>query len=84
MGEISQIIEPQIDEQQALPYGEELAPKGHKDFLEWVRTPRPGRAVHSDGFLALSGLVKPAYECPSCGFSGVFVSERCTRCNAIL
>ena len=27
---------------------------------------------------------KPAYECPQCGFSGLFKSEKCVRCGVWL
>jgi hypothetical protein len=76
----TEIIEPQHDQPLALSYGEEFAPKSHRDFLEWIRTPRVGRAVHSNGFLSFGGVVTPAYEC-ECGFRGMFESETCVRCG---
>jgi hypothetical protein len=53
------------------------------DMLEFVRTNRVGRECHSDGFLSVSGMVEPAYEC-ECGFRGLFVSETCARCQKTL
>lgn len=50
----------------------------HKDMLEFIRTKRYAREVHSSFFLAVD--LPAAYFC-KCGFTGVFRSERCARCN---
>jgi len=81
-------LEPQFDNQQALAYGGEAGVTyskkygrvAHKDILGLMREKRIGRAVHSDGFLALSGMVEPAYEC-ECGFNGIFMDVKCARCG---
>ena len=84
---MGEVLEPQFEHPQALPYGGESGVvrgnKGlykHSDVLGFMRTRRAAQSVHSDGFLALSGLVTPAYEC-ECGFSGMFESETCVRCG---
>ena len=63
-------------------------PKGkwlnHETMLNWIRTSRPGtQGRQSDGFMSVSHLVSPAYEC-ECGFSGLFESEACVKCGRIL
>jgi hypothetical protein len=81
-------LEPKFDNQQALPYGGEVGVTyskkygqiPHKDMLSFMREKRVGRAVHSDGFLALGGLVEPAYTC-ECGFNGMFLDVKCARCG---
>lgn len=58
----------------------------HRDMLNEIRTRRDGRRVHSDGFLSLSQVAKPAYECPDCGFSSFFAAEDaiCHRCGTVM
>lgn len=87
MGSIDSLLTPQFDDPQALPYGGESGvvrgKKGtykHSDVLAFMRSRRAAQAVHSDGFLSLSGTVTPAYEC-ECGFRGMFESETCARCG---
>jgi hypothetical protein len=84
---VGEVLEPQFDKPEALPYGGEegktLGAKGwykDKDVLDLVRTRRVGQAVHSDGFLSFGGLMKPAYVC-ECGFNGMFESSNCSRCG---
>ena len=83
-----EILEPQFDNQQALPYGGESGVTyGHKgmyqdrDVLALMRQRRAGQAVHSNGFLSFGGVVEAAYEC-ECGFRGMFASETCAKCNS--
>ena len=56
----------------------------HKDLLgEFRKKPTP-RVIHSDGFLAMSGLdIAIAYEC-ECGFMGIFKANKCIRCGTNL
>jgi hypothetical protein len=85
---VNEILEPKFDDQQALPYGGEsgvtysqkYGEVPHKDMLSFIRERRAGRAVHSDGFLALGGMVEAAYEC-ECGFNGLFLDVKCARCG---
>ena len=53
----------------------------HKDMLDYMRTTRYAREVHSSFFLSVAGIGRAAYEC-ECGFNGVFKSDKCTRCGA--
>lgn len=86
---MSEVLEPKFDHQQALPYGGEAgvvrSPKygnvSHSDMLRFIQTRRAGRAVHSDGFLSVSGLVEAAYECPSCLFNGLIADTKCAKCG---
>lgn len=50
------------------------------DMLNYIREPRGVREIHSDGFLAIPVSVPSAYEC-ECGFSGLFKSDKCARCE---
>lgn len=57
----------------------------HGQFLEWIRAPKIGTiGRQSDGFLSVSHLVVPAYECPACNFHGMFESQECHRCGVKL
>ena len=93
-GEIETVVESgpygppgETDETRAKEYRYHEDVKGRSirdsDFLDWIRRRRAPLEVHSDGFLALSGLVEPAYEC-ECGFNGVFVDVVCARCGRSL
>ena len=55
----------------------------HHDMLKEIRTARGGQRVHSDGFLSLSQITEPAYECGTCGFNSFFAAEdaKCHRCG---
>jgi hypothetical protein len=56
----------------------------HKELLTEFRKKETPRMIHSDGFLALSGLdIEPAYVC-ECGFSGLFKRDSCIRCGKAL
>ena len=50
----------------------------HKDMLEWIRTKRYAREVHSSFFLSVD--LPASYVC-KCGFVGVFRSKRCAICH---
>jgi hypothetical protein len=76
----SEVIEPKFDNPEVISYGEDRIPKAHKDMLEWIRTPKRATVQYRDGFLTLSDITKPAYEC-ECGFSGLFEDTRCARCG---
>jgi hypothetical protein len=87
---VTEILEPKIDGQQALPYGGEsgktLGARGwyeDKDVLALMRKRSQGQAVHSDGFLSFAGMVEPAYEC-ECGFNGIFSDVKCAKCGKAL
>ena len=85
------ILTPKFDDPQALPYGGESgvsrSPRHgaieHRHMLDFIRTRRAGRAVHSDGFLSLAGMVEPAYVC-ACGFHGLIMDVKCARCGVSL
>ena len=86
----TEILEPKIDGQQALPYGGESGKTWGKkglysdsDVLALMRQKRAGQNVHSDGFLSFAGIVAPAYSC-ECGFNGMFEDSVCARCGRAL
>ena len=54
------------------------------EFRNWFIEKKFAREVHSDGFLALGGVTRPAYECKSCGFNGFFESDTCHKCGSLL
>ena len=88
---MSEILAPQFDEPLALPYGGEAGVTRskkhglieHRHMLEFIRSRRAGRAVHSDGFLSLGGMTEPAYVC-ECGFNGLILDVKCARCGKAL
>ena len=85
---MGEILAPQFDNPQALPYGGESGVvRGfggeyrHSDVLGVMRRSRPGMSVHSDGFLSFGGMVEAVYEC-GCGFRGmIWDGGKCSRCG---
>lgn len=75
------VLEPKFDNQQALPYGEELAPKEHRDFLQYLRTPKVSSGRSSDGFLTFSGL-RGMWDCGRDGHRWSNTMEKfCLECS---
>jgi len=58
-------------------HGEKI---NHAAFLEYIRTPKRATVKYRDGFLTLSDIVKPAYEC-ECGFNGLIADVKCAKCG---
>jgi hypothetical protein len=72
------VLEPKFDHQQALPYGEEVASKRDRDFLEYVRRPKRATVVNSDGFLSLSHI---DFDNGDCHRGHPVVGGRCVNCG---
>ena len=56
----------------------------HRELLNRFREKQYARTIHSDGFLSIGEFAEAAYECPRCGFQGVFKREDCFRCGQTL
>lgn len=52
----------------------------HKDLLTRFREKTYAKHIYSDGFMSTS-ISEAAYECPRCGFEGVFSRSDCFRCG---
>lgn len=87
----AEVLEAKSGGQEAIPYGgdsgvvmtQKHGAIPHKDMLSFIQTRRAGRAVHSDGFLSVSGMTEPMYVC-ECGFNGLILDVKCARCGKAL